>query len=414
MPKFKAIPLLLLLLNQVIRAQDPAVSLDFFIRQGIENSPLLKDYRNQVSAATLDSLLVKAFYRPSVDANAQVMYAPAFAHFGYDEAITNGGNYAGVVGISQNVFNRREIVNKYSGIGIQKQSVLNSFRLSQNELIRIITNQYLTAYADLSDLTFNKKFLDVLTAEVEILKKLVESGIYKQTDYLSLLIETQTQEIAVNQLTNQYYRDIQMLNQVCGIVSSEKVELSVPMLKLKDTVDLSVSPLFLQYTMDSLKIVNDRMAVDIRYRPKVSWFADAGFMSATPALIYNHFGYSAGINFSLPIYDGKQRVLEYQKLDYSENTRTGYQSSFKKQYYLQLLQFRNEMNTTGETLVKLKKQLKTSEDLIVMAKAQLETGNISITEFINAVKNYNSINRDVNQSQVRILQLTNEINYLMQ
>jgi outer membrane protein TolC len=395
-------------------AQSPVQTLDYFIQHGMNNSPLLKDYQNQLNAATVDSLLIRAGQRPRVDANAQILYAPTASMFGYDEAITNGGNYSGVVGISQYFLNGRDLKNKYEGVSLQKRSLSNASKISVNDLKRLITNQYLTAYADYSSLSFNKTFMKLMNDEKGIVQKLSESGIYKQTDYLSLLIEVQTQEISMGQMANQYYKDILLLNQLSGINDTVSVELSFPEITRKAPPDLSLSPLFMQYKIDSLKITNEKKAVEIRYLPKLNWFADAGLMSADPTILYQHFGTSAGINFTIPIYDGKQRKLEYQKLDFSEDTRFQYENYFKKQYNQQMIQLNAELTANETMLEQLKKQLITAEQLIYMIKVQLEVGNISITEFVNATKNYHSISKDIIQTKINILQSTNEINYLLQ
>ena len=46
----------------------------------------------------------------------------------------------------------------------------------------------------------------------------------------------------------------------------------------------------------------------------MNWFADAGFLTSTPWNFYRHFGYSAGVSLSIPIYDGHQKEKEKQKL----------------------------------------------------------------------------------------------------
>ncbi|HEY4786507.1 MAG TPA: TolC family protein [Bacteroidales bacterium] len=408
------ISLLILFQSAQIQAQLPTQTLDYFLKQGLENSPLLRDYQNQLSSSTIDSLLIKAGQEPKVDANAQVLYAPVYHNFGYDEASTNGGNYTGVVGISQNFLNQKELRNKYESVEIQKRSVSNTFKISYNDLTRIITAQYLNAFADFSDLTFNKNFLKLMEDQQAILKKLVESGIYKQTDYLSLLIETQTQEITLKQASSQYYKDLLLLYQLCGLNDTSHTDLATPIIHRKNLDDVAQSPLLAQFKIDSLKISNSRSAVDVLYRPKLNWFADAGLLSTSPSTLYQHFGYSAGINFSIPIYDGKQRKLQYRKLDFTEDTRSNYEHFFKKQYSQQIMQLKSDLATAEETLDQLKKQQKTAEDLMTMVKSLLNTGNISITEFINATKNYDAINRTLNQTQIKILQTINELNYWMQ
>ena len=43
---------------------------------------------------------------------------------------------------------------------------------------------------------------------MKLLKQFVKNGIAKQTDYLALLVETQSQEILIRQLETQYRKDL--------------------------------------------------------------------------------------------------------------------------------------------------------------------------------------------------------------
>lgn len=334
-----------------------AQTLDFFLNQGLDNSPLLKDYQNQIYASAIDSLLVKSTQLPQVGLNSQFLVAPVYNHFGYDEAITNSGNYSGIVAITQPFFNQKILNNKFESISIQKQSLKNSSKISTSELKRVITNLYLTAFTDLSDLNFNKMFLKIMQGEVETIQQLVTSGVYKQTDYLSLRIEQQSLEILIQQLNNQFEKDMRLLNQVCGLSDSIGQDISIPLVVKVDMPNPILSPLFIQYKIDSLKISNEKIAIENRYRPKLSWYADAGFSSSIFLSIYQHFGYSAGINLSFPIYDGNQRKLEIEKLSISEDSRKHYQSFFKNQYTSQVQQLNEELLITKDITSKLNKQL---------------------------------------------------------
>jgi hypothetical protein len=59
------------------------------------------------------------------------------------------------------------------------------------------------------------------------------------------------------------------------------------------------------------------------------------------------------------------------------------------------------------------RQLKTSDQLVNALKDQLEAGNIQMTEYINAIKNYKTINRDINLINIQKLQVINEMNFLL-
>jgi hypothetical protein len=387
-------------------------NLDFYLKEGLHNSPLLNEYRNRGNSAVSDSLLIGAAKKPLVIAKSQLLYSPFYKNFGYDEVITDGGNYMALLGITQNVFNKRELDNKYKAVGLQKQLIFNSSRISTNELNKIITDHYLISFSDYSDMIFNKKYLELFVRENEIVKQFVINGVCKQTDYLSLIIETQSQEILVNQLKSQFRKDVMLLNQLCGLNDSVWYDLEEPKLSVKGVPDIVKTPSYIQFKIDSIRIENEKTAVDIKYKPKINWFADAGFLASNPWNFYKHFGYSVGIGLNIPVYDGKQRELEKQKLTFDENSRKGYENSYRKQYFQQIQQLRDELKILNETSVQLENQIKTSDQLVRAFKEQLEAGIIQMTEYINALKNFKSISRNINLINIQKLQVINEINFL--
>jgi outer membrane protein TolC len=403
----------LLLLSASLIAHSQSRNLDFYLNEGLSNSPLLNDYRNQIKSASNDSLLVRAVKKPLIEAKSQLLYSPYYDNFGYDEVITDGGNYTAVMGVSQNILNKRETENKFRTVELQKQLISNESVKSANELNKIITDQYLASVSTLADFNFNRTFLELLRRENEIVKQFVKNGLGKQTDYLTLMIETQSQEILVAQLKNQYRKDLMLLNELCGISDTTRYELAEPQLVVRGIPDIKKSPYYLQYKLDSARIENEKLAVDIRYKPKVSWFADAGFLTSNPWNFYQHFGYSAGMSLNVPIYDGKQRELEKQKLDFEENSRKGYENKYHLQYFQRIGQLNIELGTLNEVYSKIEKQLETSSQLVSSLKEQLESGIIQMTEYINAVKNYRTTSRNINMLKIQRLQVINEMNFLL-
>jgi outer membrane protein TolC len=388
-------------------------NLEFYLDQGIHNSPLLNDYRNQIRSASSDSLLIRAAKNPLVEVKSQLLYAPSYRNFGYDEIVTDQGNYTAVMGISQPLFNKREINNKYEALDIQKRTLNNSSQISINELKKVITEQYLTSFASYTDFLFNRNFLELLEKENFIVKQFVNNGIAKQTDYLSLLVETQSEEMLVTQIKSQYRKDLMLLSQLCGLNDSTWYELTDPRIEMKGAPDITKSPAYIQYKIDSIRIENEKTAIDIRYKPKINWFADVGFLTSNPWNFYNHFGYSAGVSLNIPVYDGKQRGIEKQKLGFNENSRQAYQDTYYKQYFQQIQQLNLELSSLNEMSSLVENQLRTSEQLLSTLKEQLESGIIQMTEYINAIKNFKTTSRSINLLKMQKLQVINEMNFLL-
>ena len=102
----KILNLYLLLTFTSLKLNGQSQNITYFIDEGQRNSPLLKEYDNLIRSQASDSLILMAEYKPQVSATSQAMYAPVTNHFGYDSAITNGGNYSALVNITQTLLNR--------------------------------------------------------------------------------------------------------------------------------------------------------------------------------------------------------------------------------------------------------------------------------------------------------------------
>ncbi|HET6991046.1 MAG TPA: TolC family protein, partial [Bacteroidia bacterium] len=281
-------------------------SLDFFINAGLQNSPLLKDYAQQVKSNAVDSSILNATRKPQVNALGMVMMAPSYKNWGYDEAVTNGGNYQAVASVSQSLFNKKIYAPQYEALRIESASATNSGKISEHELKKDITTQYLSAYSSLNQLIYNRSLLQLLEQEETVLEAYVKQGIYRQTDYLALELEKQMQQVQISQLVIQYKADIGQLNILCGIEDTAYYEVAVPSFASSPKPVSYISPFQMQFRIDSLRILNSRSMIDMRYRPRFGWFADAGLLSSQPLTMYRNFGFSVGFLFTVPIYDGKQ------------------------------------------------------------------------------------------------------------
>jgi outer membrane protein TolC len=387
--------------------------LDYYLNAGMQNSPLLNDLKNQLHSASLDSLIIVAQRKPQVEGRSQLLYSPYNDHFGYDEVITDGGIYQAVGYVSQDIFVNKKTNNKYLALNYEKQGLNLSVKLSSAELKKTITDLYLESYSVYSELLFNISFLDLMKNENLAVSRFVENGIYSQSDYLSLLVETKGQEVIINQLRNQYRRNIMSLNELCGIVDTSDIKLQTPVIEQQSSADASNYLILKKYSIDSLRIINEKEALELRYKPSVNWFADAGILTSNPFNFYRHAGVSAGVSLTIPIYDGHQKKIEGDKLSLKEDSRSRYLYSTKKEYDQTYLRLNSELEGIRQVKNGLENQLTLSDQLVKSLRVQLENGNIKMQDYITAIKNYRNIKRNIILSDIDILRVKNEINYFL-
>jgi outer membrane protein TolC len=391
--------------------QMPSTGLDFYVGQALQNSPLLKDLHNQVLSGEVDSQLIKASYLPQVVGSSSNIYAPAIHGYGYDQAVSNGGNFTTVAAVTKTLVGQKHLDAQYETIRLQNQGLGNAAKVSEQDLKKSVTAQYITAYGDLQQLKFNREVYTLLQREERLLKDLTDKNVYRQTDYLTFLVTLKQEGLLLQQLDIQYRNDHSTLNYLCGINDTSATLLEDPAIRLQTLPDISSSVFFRQYGLDSLKLRNDRALVDFSYKPKASLYADGGYSSSLMYEPYKNFGVSFGFMVTMPIYDGHQRKLQYSKLDIAERTRNGYKDFFTRQYNQQIAQLTQQLKATEALIGQIDEQVRYSQALIEVNGKLLGTGDARIADYIIALGNFLSAKNLLTQNNITRLQIINQINY---
>src|ERR1700733_15904031 len=95
-------------------------SLDYFVRQAITNSPLLKDFEGQIRSLSLDSSILRAARKVQVNGISNDLYAPVIHGYGYDEAITNGAQLSALIQVSKTFPGNKDIVARMQSLQVQR------------------------------------------------------------------------------------------------------------------------------------------------------------------------------------------------------------------------------------------------------------------------------------------------------
>lgn len=395
-----------------VRAQ--TFSLDHYLAIAHNNSPLLKDLNNQIASNKIDSLRLRAGLRPQVGVNSAGLYAPVINGYGYAPAITNQHTLDALLGVNKAIIGSKNINQQVQTITLATQSVANGIKLSEQDLKKSVTAQYITAFGSLQQYNFNKEVVALLVKEDETLKKLTRANVYRQSDYLSFLVTLKQAQLQLAQSRAQYKNDYSTLNYLAGITDTAMVSLSKPDIRREIAARRATSIYFKQFEIDSLKLINNRRLLDFAYKPKLNALADAGFNTDFTGHEYKNFGMSAGFMLSIPIYDGGQRKLAYKKLSLDEDTRQNYKAFFDKQYRQQLVQLNQQLAENDALLAQVTDQMKYIESLIKVDTQLMQTGDLKIADLILAINNYLSVKNLLTQTTIAGLQFINQLNYLNQ
>jgi hypothetical protein len=87
--------------------------------------------------------------------------------------------------------------------------------------------------------------------------------------------------------------------------------------------------------------------------------------------------------------------------------------SKKKEYDQIYLRLNSELEGLTQVRNGLENQLALSGKLVKSLRVQLENGNTKMQDYITAIRNYRNINRNIILSDIDILHVKNELNYVL-
>lgn len=386
-------------------------TLNYFIELAQQNSPLIRDYNNQILSTRLDSILLRAALKTQVNFISSNSYAPLIHGFGYDQAITNSANISTIVQANRNFFSVNNIGNQIAALRFQNQALSDTISISQQDIKRAVTEQYIIAYGDQIAMNFNLEIYNLLKKEEDALKKLTQASVYKQADYLAFYTTLQQQQFTYLQSQIQFNTDYLTLNYLAGVVDTTVQQIATPSLNDSMQFDFYHSVFYRRFTTDSLRLVTEKAIINYEYKPRMGAYTDAGYVSSLLDAPYKNFGVSFGVSLAVPIYNGHQKQFRLKQVDLREDTRLNNKLFFVNQYKQQIAQLNQQLHASDLLVKTINEQIKYVQTLITANGKLLQTGDIRISDYVLAISNYINARNILNQNYINRLRIVNQINY---
>ncbi len=197
--------------------------------QAYANDPQVAASQRNVEIADLDKKMnLAVFQKPSVSGNALALWAPGTKLWGFDKAITNGGEYDAFLNITYPLWQGSNLkaYNKMS-LSQSKQASYNVMFRKHN-LKRQVTQSYVRIYGDQQQMAYLDQLDQLLQQQLKQWSGLVSGGLLKVTDVQQVRLEDQQVRIQQKQAQNQFKQDQSAINQLCGISDTSGYKVTHP------------------------------------------------------------------------------------------------------------------------------------------------------------------------------------------
>jgi hypothetical protein len=402
------------------------VGLDYFLQKSKENTPILLENNNLQKMGEIQNSIIiaqnKAF---QVNATSEILIAPYFNNngrfidvtttpspraYGYDVGITNGGLYSAQVNVTKNLFNQKMVDNLLFQNTVQNKTLSISAEDIEHNLVKNITDIYVMAYQLQLQKNFTIEILKDLENRLKVVELLVKRAVLMESDYLLLQLDIDSKKLELQQIRTNLKTAINQLYSLSGIPIAETDRLSIPKLLTEAN---PVSNFYQRkFQNDSLQVEADQNVFENKYKPQLSLYGNTGLNAVELTNIERRVGLSAGLRFTIPIYDGKQRKYNAQQSELKKETLEFYKENAEIQLENNIKSVEAQLIALEENIQAIEEQLKRQQNVLEIYKGKLVQGQVSIVDYLNVIQTYKLNVQTKLQMQTNRLLLQSQYNFI--
>jgi outer membrane protein TolC len=301
-----------------------------------ERSPLVQAATNRSRAAGLSLDELRTERLPQLSVGAAAVLSPASPGFGYDPAITDGGQVAAQVFLHQSLYDAGVRSLRASQLELDNEHARVDLRLSRRDLDFEVTRTFLDAFKAQRKAAILAESRQRLAEYLSVVRRLERGGSATQTDVLKTELQLSESEMGLRTARSEYNAARLSLAEVVGMEIDTTISVRATEEDLSSGINPGVLPDTLQpLELSGLELAQHRSVLDIEIAqreriPVVSLVADVGYLSSgdnlrlPPPERYGAFGASVGVQLELPVFNWGATDLRIQQRQLeAENQRLG-------------------------------------------------------------------------------------------
>jgi len=403
-------------------------TLSYYQEQAQNNSPLLTDQANLAQAAQLEAQRIGALYsKPQITLTGAYQFSPiinkdnggtslqlspngADKYVGYDIAASNGAVYQGLVNVVQPLYSAKRVATATSLSKIQSNISENARRVASHDLDKLVADQYILCVQDIQQKQYLDTVLVLLEKQKLIVEKLTKASLLKQSDLALIEIEIQNQRGQLLNYSTIYKRDLLDLRILCGM-SDTSFELLPATIITINTEEIRTSGFVERFKLDSLNTRYTQHFFELKYKPLLSAFVNGGFNAVYAPTIPSRFGMSAGLNFSMNLYDGHQKNISQQRTEILLHSSTAYKRNFNTQNDVRKTRILGELKSLDSRTILAQNMIDQYTKVIGYYRQEVMSGQLSILNYVITIRNMALAQRDLILINTNRQLLLNTYNY---
>jgi outer membrane protein len=378
------------------QAIDDSLTLQQAVKLTLTNQPLLKQAAEEINAAEAKIKEQNSYYYPRVNGNisyTRIGPIPTIEFGGIGFTLAPDNNYDAHISASQLVydFGKRDAL----------LDLVKSYKLSSEDKLNLIKNNLsYQAVQAFYTILFTEKSIKVkdeqintLKKHIELANKKVQSGSATDFDVLTTEVRVASAENQKIDLENALYKEKIYLKSLLGWSSDKELNLSG---KFKIDTSLFNSESLIQEAFQKrveMKLARDaeksamvtKQVASLTDKPTLSIIASYGFKNGyEPNLDVLRGNWAAGINASIPIFNGNLRDAKVEEADANLKSSSAKILELERTIKSQVEQAATNLKASRSKIKTSELQVKQAKDAVSRAEVRYRDGVITNLDLIDA------------------------------
>jgi outer membrane protein len=336
---------------------------------------------------------------PQVQAVIDGMYIPVPPRYGYDPAITDGGEVRGLISLRQSVYDAglRGLKSDQSSIDIERLG--NEQRLAMFDLTLAVKQAFYESLRARAEVVLQQGSVDQLEGYLGLVRRLYNGGSASATDLLKSELQTSAARLALAKAREVSLGALMALEEVVGLPPDASITFADSLGETSGlppdsagggefdpatTLDMMVAGMLVRRSMLEEDITRHE-----RY-PEISLFADAGYLTSGDNLRLpsserlNGLGYEVGLGIQFPILNWGATGLRTEQKELATDDVRNRMELLRRSIATDAVRLRVQLEGARERLRVLRGNLTKADDNYILMKSKFAAGASLSLEVLSA------------------------------
>jgi outer membrane protein len=375
-------------------------TLDRCLELARTQNPRMRSVQNAIRSAELSHAELSTTKLPRIKLGASSIYAPSSGSFGYDPALSNGGQLAGQVIVQQSLYDGGIRGLKSDQLSLDINRLEKEKKIAERDIVFSVKQAFVETLRSGQEIVLQEESVRQLKDYLDIVLRLSKVGNAAYTDVLKTELQLSNTQLSYQKAAEEFAVAKYSLAELIGTPLDTSFSIVGSLI---DTVHIEIdSPTFnanpdslssLEMSVSSLAFKRSLLDVDLAQHenyPTVLFVGDAGLLTSGDNLRLprderaNMFGFSLGLALEIPLVNWGATNLRVQQKQLDADNLLMQSKLLQRSLTTETRKIQVQISKQRDRLHSLQNNLQSAEDNFLLTKSKYAGGGTLSLEVLSA------------------------------